>query len=73
MRKAWSSGTNRKQLPSSGPLSDRVQQFEREVIVVEIKRQRHHITNTAKALGLEPSHLYKKSQQLSIDLKELRE
>ena len=28
-----------------------------------------HITQTAKALGLERSHLYKKCQQLGIDLK----
>jgi DNA-binding NtrC family response regulator len=53
----------------SGPLAERVEQFERQVILEEIKRNNHHITNTAKALGLERSHLYKKCQQLGIDLK----
>jgi DNA-binding NtrC family response regulator len=53
----------------SGALADRVEQFERQVILDEIKRNNHHITNTAKALGLERSHLYKKCQQLGIDLK----
>jgi two-component system, NtrC family, nitrogen regulation response regulator NtrX len=53
-------------------LADRVEQFERQVILDEIKRQNHHITNAAKALGLERSHLYKKCQQLGIDLQEMR-
>ncbi|HSM88377.1 MAG TPA: sigma-54 dependent transcriptional regulator [Candidatus Limnocylindrales bacterium] len=56
----------------SGSLSERVEQFERQVILDEIKRQSHHITNAAKALGLERSHLYKKCQQLGIDLQELK-
>src|SRR5438552_18718370 len=50
------------QAPVTGALSNRVEQFERQVILDEIKRQNHHITNTAKALGLERSHLYKKCQ-----------
>ena len=54
----------------TGNLSSRVEQFEREQILAEIKRHNHHITNTAKALGLERSHLYKKCQQLGIDLAE---
>jgi|SRR5579859_5127491 len=58
--------------PVAGALSDRVEQFERQVILDEIKRQNHHITNTAKALGLERSHLYKKCQQLGIDLRQIR-
>jgi two-component system nitrogen regulation response regulator NtrX len=56
----------------SGPLADRVQSFERETILAELKRQQSHITNTAKALGLERSHLYKKAHQLGIDLATLR-
>jgi two-component system nitrogen regulation response regulator NtrX len=52
----------------SGPLATRVQSFEREVIVAELKRNQSHMTNTAKALGLERSHLYKKCEQLGIDL-----
>jgi two-component system nitrogen regulation response regulator NtrX len=56
----------------SGTLGERVDQFEKQVILDEIKRQNHHITNAAKALGLERSHLYKKCQQLGIDLQEMR-
>ncbi len=56
----------------SGALASRVEEFERQVILEEIKRQNHHITNAAKALGLERSHLYKKCQQLGIDLREMR-
>jgi DNA-binding NtrC family response regulator len=56
----------------SGFLSDRVQSFEREVILGELKRNHSHITNTAKALGLERSHLYKKCEQLGIDLGAIR-
>jgi DNA-binding NtrC family response regulator len=55
-----------------GPLSERVAQFERDTIIAELKRQNNHITNTAKALGLERSHLYKKCQQLGLDLRQLR-
>jgi two-component system nitrogen regulation response regulator NtrX len=56
----------------SGALADRVEGFERATIEAELKRQGFHITNTAKALGLERSHLYKKCQQLGIDLDALR-
>jgi len=56
----------------TGSLANQVEQFERQVILDEIKRQNHHITNAAKALGLERSHLYKKCQQLGIDLQELK-
>jgi two-component system nitrogen regulation response regulator NtrX len=57
----------------SGPLAERVQSFERETILVELKRSNYHITNAAKALGLERSHLYKKAEQLGIDLRALRQ
>lgn len=57
---------------TSGPLSDRVQSFERDVILAELKRNKFHITNTAKILGLERSHLYKKCEQLGIDLSAVR-
>jgi two-component system nitrogen regulation response regulator NtrX len=36
----------------------------------ERREKNHHITNTAKALGLERSHLYKKCQALGISLRE---
>jgi two-component system, NtrC family, nitrogen regulation response regulator NtrX len=57
---------------SSAPLADRVQNFEREVIIAELKRHSYHITNAAKALGLERSHLYKKAEQLGIDIQKQR-
>lgn len=56
----------------SGPLADRVDQFEREVILAELKRAGFHMTNAARALGLERSHLYKKAEQLGIDLRKER-
>jgi two-component system nitrogen regulation response regulator NtrX len=52
---------------SAGPLAERVLAFERSVVLAELDRCDHHITQTAKALGLERSHLYKKCQQLGID------
>jgi DNA-binding NtrC family response regulator len=55
-----------------GRLAERLAAFERETIIAELQRQHHHITNTAKALGLERSHLYKKCQQLGVDLRQLR-
>jgi DNA-binding NtrC family response regulator len=59
-------------LTASGALAERVQSFERENILTELKRQNYHITNTAKALGLERSHLYKKAEQLGIDIQKQR-
>jgi two-component system, NtrC family, nitrogen regulation response regulator NtrX len=58
---------------TSGTLAQRVEAFEREALLAELKRNRHHMTNTAKALGLERSHLYKKCQQLGIDLHAMRQ
>jgi two-component system nitrogen regulation response regulator NtrX len=62
-------------LPSvvgSGPLAERVQGFERETILAELKRTGYQITKAAKALGLERSHLYKKAEQLGIDIPKQR-
>ena len=56
----------------SGPLADRVQSFERDVILAELKRTHQNMSMAAKALGLERSHLYKKAEQLGIDLQALR-
>jgi two-component system, NtrC family, nitrogen regulation response regulator NtrX len=58
---------------ATGALAQRVEAFEREALLAELKKNRHHMTNTAKALGLERSHLYKKCQQLGIDLRALRQ
>jgi len=57
---------------ASGSLAERVEAFERDVLLAELKRHHHHMTNTARALGLERSHLYKKCQQLGIDLRAVR-
>lgn len=57
---------------SSGALADRVQSFEREVILAELKRSQHNVSLAAKTLGLERSHLYKKAEQLGIDLRAMR-
>jgi two-component system nitrogen regulation response regulator NtrX len=56
----------------SGTLSERVEGFEREVILSELKRANFHMTNAAKTLGLERSHLYKKAEQLGIDIRKQR-
>jgi len=56
----------------SGPLADRVRAFEKQTILAELKRNHHQISNTARALGLERSHLYKKAEQVGIDLKAIR-
>jgi two-component system, NtrC family, nitrogen regulation response regulator NtrX len=57
---------------ASGTLAERTEAFEKEVLLGEIKRHNFHMTNVARALGLERSHLYKKCQQLGIDLQSLR-
>lgn len=57
---------------AEGPLASRVDAFEREQILAELKRHNQRMTDTAKALGLERSHLYKKCQALGIDLRALR-
>jgi two-component system nitrogen regulation response regulator NtrX len=57
---------------NSGPLAERVENFEREAILAELKRSNYHITNAAKSLGLERSHLYKKAEQLGIDIQKQR-
>jgi len=53
----------------SGPLADRVAAFEREVVLAELNAHGHRVAETARALGIERSHLYKKCQQLAIDMK----
>ncbi len=57
---------------NSGTLAERTQSFERDVLLAELKRANYHMTNAARALGLERSHLYKKAEQLGIDINALR-
>jgi two-component system, NtrC family, nitrogen regulation response regulator NtrX len=56
----------------TGTLAERVESFEKHTVLAELKRHQHRMTETAKALGLERSHLYKKCQQLGIDLRAVR-
>ena len=56
------------ELPTAaGPLSERMDAIERDIIVAELRKHNYKMTDTAKALGLERSHLYKKCQQLGIE------
>ena len=57
---------------TTGTLAERTEAFEKEVLLAEIRKHNFHMTNVARALGLERSHLYKKCQQLGIDLQSLR-
>jgi len=59
--------------PGLGTLGTRVEAFERETIIAELRRHQNHIAKTSKALGLERSYLYKKCQQLGIDLRAMRQ
>jgi two-component system nitrogen regulation response regulator NtrX len=56
----------------SGALAEQVQAFERDVILAELKRSHYNMTSAARALHLERSHLYKKAEQLGIDLRAVR-
>jgi DNA-binding NtrC family response regulator len=58
--------------PGGGSLAERADRFEREQILAELKHHNQRMSDTAKALGLERSHLYKKCQALGIDLRALR-
>jgi len=52
---------------SGGALAERMETHEREVILAELQKHNFKMTDTARALGLERSHLYKKCQQLGIE------
>ena len=70
---AGDSGAGASAMPTfEGALAQRVDNFERQQILAELKRHNQRMTDTAKALGLERSHLYKKCQALGIDLRALR-
>jgi len=58
--------------PASGSLAERVQGFERQTILSELRLHHYNVSNAAKALHLERSHLYKKAEQLGIDLRAVR-
>ena len=48
-------------------LKDLVTSAEREIVLAALEANAHHIANTARELGLERSHLYKKMKALGID------
>jgi DNA-binding NtrC family response regulator len=56
--------------PTDGALRDLVDAFERDVIRERLKIHGGHVTNAAKSLDLERSHLYKKCRQLGIDIRD---
>ena len=57
---------------TTGTLASRVEGFERECILSELKRHANSMAETARALGLERSHLYKKCAHLGIDIDHAR-
>jgi DNA-binding NtrC family response regulator len=57
-------------LPTEGPLRDLVDAYERDLIRERLRSLGGHVTNAARSLGLERSHLYKKCKQLGIDIRE---
>src|SRR5207247_2080715 len=48
------------------PLKDLVATAEREIVLAALQANNYHIANTARELGLERSHLYKKMKALGI-------
>ena len=56
--------------PPKAPCADLVDAYEREVIRERLRQLGGHVTNAARSLGLERSHLYKKCKQLGIDIRE---
>ncbi|MBL8218269.1 MAG: sigma-54-dependent Fis family transcriptional regulator [Bryobacterales bacterium] len=56
----------------TGTLAARVEAFERATVLDELKRCGFNMSETARALGLERSHLYKKCAQLGLELQTAR-
>jgi DNA-binding NtrC family response regulator len=57
-------------VPVDGPLHTLVEEFERAVIRERLRVTAGHMTQAAKSLGLERSHLYKKCKALGIEARE---
>jgi len=51
-------------------LRDILDACERDVIRERLRAHGGHVTNAARSLGLERSHLYKKCRQLGVDIRE---
>ena len=58
---------------ANGTLGERMDAHEREVILAELRKHAYKMSDTARALGLKRSHLYKKCQQLGIEHKSATE
>jgi DNA-binding NtrC family response regulator len=56
--------------PAEGTLRDLADAYEREVIRERLRRFAGHVTNAARSLGLERSHLYKKCRQLGLEIRD---
>ena len=57
---------------SGRPLKETMEEVERQVVLEALEQHGYQIAPTARTLGLERSHFYKKCRQLSIDLRTLR-
>jgi DNA-binding NtrC family response regulator len=60
-------------VPVEGPLHALVEEFERAVVRERLRVSGGHVTNAAKSLGLERSHLYKKCKQLGLYVRDAAE
>ena len=65
-----SAGGRRNHASSTGTLRELVESYERDVIRERLRTLGGHVTQTARSLGLERSHLYKKCKQLGLDIRE---
>ncbi len=54
----------------AGSLAERIEAMERGILIEELRRHGYRMAETARSLGLERSHLYKKCQHHRIPLKE---
>jgi two-component system, NtrC family, nitrogen regulation response regulator NtrX len=59
-------------ISTSSSLATRIETFERDVIRSELERNQYNMTATARVLGLERSHFYKKCAHLGIGVERLR-
>jgi DNA-binding NtrC family response regulator len=57
-------------VPRDGALRELIDEFERQVIRERLRHLGGHVTNAARSLGLERSHLYKKCQKLGIAIRD---
>jgi DNA-binding NtrC family response regulator len=56
--------------PAEGTLRDLADAYERDVIRERLRRFGGNVTNAARSLGLERSHLYKKCRALGLEIRE---